>query len=223
MSKEVSPEALAALFLRSEELQTHIDKLRAAIVVPTKHRNVLTRLMAEVSLEHWQGQRLLLRQGMHLTGFALVRMQFETVVRAIWIQACADDAWLTSFVSPQQIDQLAEPAASPQVDVMLSAMERTGPAHMATMLRQLKTAAWKPMHSYVHGGIRPINQALAGVTNYQVSAVLRNANGLALMATNAMTVAAEDPVFRGALGRLQQKFLDSLPPLNPGPPTPTTA
>ncbi len=167
--------------------------------------------MGVVSLEHWGAQRLLLREGLCVTGFALVRLQFEAVVRAIWILECAKDEWLERFVAPMADGQLEEPVLGPPVPAMLSAIVMTAPV-IAGMLSQLKDGAWAPMHSYVHGGVRPIAHTLAGATYYQVSAVLRNANGLGLMAVNAMTVAFQDPRLGGFVAHLQRTYGDCLPP-----------
>jgi len=84
--------------------------------------------------------------------------------------------------------QLEEPVLGPPVPAMLSAIATRAPV-IALMLSQLKDGAWEPIHSYVHGGVRPIAHSLVGTTHYQVSAVLRNANGLGLLAVNAMTIA----------------------------------
>ena len=136
--------------------------------------------------------------------FALVRLQFEAVVRAIWILECAKADWLERFVTPMADGQLEEPVLGPPVPAMLSAIATKAPV-IAGMLSQLKEGAWEPMHSYVHGGVRPIAHSLAGTTHYQVSAVLRNANGLGLLAVNAMTIAFQDPRLGGFVARLSAR------------------
>lgn len=199
------------LFKRSDALQTAASVGLAHAVPQATPRTMLTASIGAVSLEHWAAQRILLRQGLHVTGFALVRLQFEAAVRSIWILECAKDDWLERFMTPVADQQLEEPVLGPPVPAMLAAIQKRAPS-IAGMLSQLKEGAWAPMNSYVHGGVRPIAHSLVGTTDYQVSAVLRNANGLGLLALNAMTIAFQDPRFRGLVGRLQTEYRDCLPP-----------
>jgi hypothetical protein len=202
------------LFERSDSLQTAAGAGLAQAVPPSTRKEFLATSIGAVSLEHWGAQRLLLREGLYVTGFALVRLQFEAVVRAIWILECAKADWLERFATPMADGQLEEPVLGPPVPAMLSAIATKAPV-IAGMLSQLKEGAWEPMHSYVHGGVRPIAHSLAGTTHYQVSAVLRNANGLGLLAVNAMTIAFQDPRLGGFVARLQREYGDCLPPPKP--------
>ena len=88
----------------------------------------------------------MLREGLYITGFALVRLQFEAVVRAIWILECAKDDWVKRFVTPMADGQLEEPVQGPPVPAMLSAIAMKAPV-IAGMLSQLKEHTWEPMHS----------------------------------------------------------------------------
>jgi len=214
--KEGDGVELARLFEQSNAFQNAAAAVLEHAAAPTTRRGFLALGFGAVSLEHWASQRLLLAEGLHVTGFALVRLQFEAIIRTIWILECADDAWLARFVEPMPDGQLEEPVLGPSVPNMLAVMAAKLP-QIAGMLAELKGGAWAPMHSYVHGGVRPIVQSLAGVTAYQVSAVLRNANGLGLLAMNAMAIASGDPTLQGAIRQLQLDFLDCLPPLKQQP------
>jgi hypothetical protein len=99
---------------------------------------------------------------------------------------------------------------------MLSAIETKVPL-IAGMLAQLKDGSWEPMHSYVHGGVRSVAQSLAGTTHYQVASVLRNANGLGLIAVNAITRGLQDVRLLGFVAHLQREYGDCLPPPMPPP------
>jgi hypothetical protein len=79
------------LFERSDALQTAASASLAQAIPPSTRKGFLATSISAVSLEHWRAQRLLLREGLYVTGFALVRLQFEAVVRAIWILECAKD------------------------------------------------------------------------------------------------------------------------------------
>ena len=211
---DAGQDEVVRLFDRSDALHEAAGQVLAQTGPPPDRRAFLAISFAVVSLEHWGAQRILLREGLNVSGFAMVRLQFEATIRAVWTLECAKDDWLERFSAPVPEGQLEEPVLGPPVEAMLSTIAKKAPV-IARMLQQLKDGAWVPMHSYVHGGARPIVQALVGTSLYQISAVLRNANGLALIAINAITRACRDATLGGQVAKLQREHMDCLPPPKP--------
>lgn len=208
----VRPPSVPRLLALSDELQAEVAAaVGGSGVAPSSRRAQLVALYADVAFEHWASQRLLLRANFDVTAFALVRLQFEAVARTTWLVECASEAWIDSFTAPQGEGTLKEPAPSPSVPDMLAALAATAPV-VSGMLAQLKAGAWLPMNSYVHSGARSVAHAAAGSTLAQVSAVLRNANGLGLITLNALAVASQAPSLHGETARLQQAYRACLPP-----------
>jgi len=56
---------------------------------------------AALSFERWGAQRLLLAERLELSGLALVRVHFETTIRAFSILECASENWLEAFTAPR--------------------------------------------------------------------------------------------------------------------------
>jgi hypothetical protein len=183
---------------------------------PRSQQTLLTMTLCDLALEFWSSQRLLIGAGRHAAAMALVRLQFEAVVRAIWMHHGASEEWLTRFTAPMAPEQLAEPVLGPNVDAMLLTIGRTAPPFIAQMLGELKSASWQPMNSYVHGGIRAIGQTLAGSTPHQLVSVLRNGNGLALLTANLLVVAHADPRLVGLIRAIQARHGECMPPPRPG-------
>ena len=208
-------ESVNRMLEKSAALNERLADLFAAPRPPQSPRELLTVAMCSVAMEHWFSQRLLIEAGCHTTAMALVRLQFEFVVRAIWMHHGATDKWIEAFTSPMQPGQLSEPILGPGVEPMLETIARTAPAQIGAMLQQLKAGAWQPMHSYVHGGVRSVAQTLAGATPYQLTSVLRNANGLAMLAANLLMIVENDSSKAGRIREIQIANLDCLPPLNP--------
>lgn len=208
-------EALADLLDQSERLEGDLAPLLAHPRRPPSRRALLTLALCDVALEFRMAQRLLIRAGMHTAALALVRLHFEATVRAIWFHHGASDEWLERFAAPMTPGQLAEPVLGPNVDAMLQTLAKTAPPFLAQTLGGFKAATWQPMNSYVHGGIRPVVQSLAGCTPQQLVGVLQNANGMALMTANLLVVALQDPALAGRIGPIQQAHRACLPPMQP--------
>lgn len=203
---------------QSERFERDLVELLAHPRRPASRRALLTLALCDVSAEFWQAQRLLIRSGMHTAALALVRLHFESTVRAIWLFHGASDEWLDRFAAPMDPGQIAEPVLGPNVDAMLLTLAKSAPPFLAQTLGAFKAATWQPMNSYVHGGIRPVVQSLAGCTPQQLIGVLRNGNGMALMTANLLVVALQDPSLAGRIGTIQQAHRSCLPPMQrPGP------
>lgn len=99
------------------------------------------------------------------------------------------------------------------MDDMLAAISRNAPGSVGRMLGELKAGAWKPLNSYVHGGIHPLTQHHRGYSKEYALQTLRNSNGLATMAAMLLAVMSGQPDITAAIRDTQLEHLDCLPPL----------
>lgn len=207
-------DSLARMLELSEVLQADLAPLFEHPRTPRDRRALLTLALCDVAMEFWSSQRLLIATGRDNAAMVFVRVHFEAVVRAIWLHHGATEEWLERFVAPMAPGQLSEPVLGPNVDAMLQTIARTAPGFLARMLGALKTASWQPMNSYVHAGVRPIVQGLAGAPPHQLESVLRNGNGLALLTANLLVVALGDPALAGKIRHIQAANLECMPPID---------
>jgi hypothetical protein len=163
------------------------------------------------ALEHATSQRALLGIGNNGTALALVRLHFETVVRAIWVQQGAKDDWLEQFTSPIALGDLSEPQIGPPIPSMLDTIEVKN-RNAAQELRRLN-ATVKVMHSFVHGGSHLVVHALRGYPPDKLVDVLRNRNLLTLMLCDTMVMAGNKPELQGTFDRLAKIHSGCMPPL----------
>jgi hypothetical protein len=94
---------------------------------------------------------------------------------------------------------------------MLATIRETHPRWVSEALTALKDATWKPMHSYVHGGIRPVVQVISGCPDEKQIAVVKNANGFLLFASNVRQICCGST--SGLLMAVQARFAGCLPPM----------
>ena len=122
------------------------------------------------------------------------------------------DGWVAKNEGLLAAGTLNEPQA-PSMDDMLVAISRNAPESVGRMLRELKAGAWKPLNSYVHGGIHPLTQHHRGYSNEYAHQTLQNANGLATMAAMLLAVMSGKPDITALIRETQLEHLDCLPPL----------
>ena len=203
---------LSQLLDDSAQLHNALEMLWSAIEPPPSPRGMVVAGYCSIVREHVLSQHHLLALGHCVTAMTLVRPTFEALVRAIWCLDGASDQWVAQFLSPlgPERDPADETIKGPPVESMLEAIRRRHPAFVHGALAGLKDATWKPMHSYVHGGVRPVLQSLQGCPEAQCCAVAINANGFAMFSTNVLVIAGDGP--RQLLPEIQHRFAACLPP-----------
>lgn len=173
-------------------------------------RQIIAMAFCKAALEHAVGQRLLIGSGQHGTALALIRLHFETTIRAAWACFGAKDDWLKAFAEPVPPGSFKEPTLGPPLPSMLDAIEPSAP-DIAQEGRRLN-ATIKAMHSFVHGGAHLVVHALRGYPPSNLIDVLKNRNLLLVMLSNVIVATAGDAKFNGAVGRIMRAHANVMPP-----------
>lgn len=211
--EQQTPEGYARLgrFLDGcEALDRDVERLLHAGWNTSSARHVVTMGFCRASFEHAVSQRVLIGTGQHGTALALMRLHFETTVRAAWVLLAAKDEWISKFTEPVQDGSLKEPSMGPPIPSMLDAVEFVA-SDMAAEGRRLYETV-KVMHSFVHGGAHLVVYALRGYPSDKLIDVLRNRNLLCLMLCNVIVVASGRTDLVGSVGRLSRAHADAMPP-----------
>jgi len=175
-------------------------------------RELAVRGFGNIVRQHAIAQWVLIQRELDVSATALVRPTYEALLRAIWALRGAEDTWISDFFSPREeaIKSDAETRMGPDVARMLAVIELNHPKDIYQPLIALKGATWRAMHSYVHGGIRPVVQTFVEFPAREAGSLLINANGMLVLATNAVRMASglDSPMLPG----LQEQYADCLPP-----------
>jgi hypothetical protein len=133
------------LTTRGAEIRKRLWDLLERHAYPDDERSVWVAGCIAVALEHHEAISLLINRQLTGSAFALVRPMVETVVRAHWINAVAND------------DQVAQAREDKNVFPSMSKMgEAVGKAYGDDELFQRFTSEWGAMCSYTHSGARQI-------------------------------------------------------------------
>lgn len=178
--------SLAPILEQTWLLHQDLAHLWEEVPEPGSRRALAVRGFCEIVRQHTISQAMLAGAGLDVSATTLVRPAFEALVRAIWCMRGAKDEWVESFLTPtaEVVGSDAETVIGPGVQKMLDELRPHHPAYIHQELVRLKEVTWRAMHSYVHGGIRPVMQATLGFQEHEVAGVVTNANGMLLTATN---------------------------------------
>jgi hypothetical protein len=195
----------------THSLQCAIGVLWDELPEPSSLRELAVRGFANIVRQHAIAQWVLVQRELDVSATALVRPTYEALLRVIWTLRGADDTWIEGFFSPKKeaLESDGETRKGPDVAAMLAVIARHHPAEIYQPLLDLKEATWRAMHSYVHGGIRPFVQSFVAFPPKEAASLLINANGMLILATNAVRVAHGLP--SPMLSVLQEQYADCLP------------
>jgi hypothetical protein len=211
--RDMPPRSLRPILEQTTLFHVELFALWDDLPAPDSRRSLLVAGYCEIVRQHAVAQALLADAEIDVSATTLVRPAFEALLRAMWCMAGADDAWIAKFLSPnpEAVTSDAETEMGPPVRKMLDDIAKHHPAEIHRRLVALKERTWRAMHSYVHGGIRPLVQGLSGFREHEVAGVVVNANGMLLMATNLLRMSRM--VRSPQLPDLQRRHASCLPPV----------
>jgi hypothetical protein len=182
-------EDVAKTLASGKSLVNWIVTRQNGLQVKSDGRARIPASLLDLTLEHHAGIVLLVNSFVYASAFALVRVMFESFVRAVWLQLCATPLQLETFIEKDTFDL--------HIGDMIDEIEKHE-YFQDKVLSRLKKNAWKAMNGYTHGGLHQIARRMKSGSiqpNYEseeVIEVLKMSGFLALMATLQIARLAEN-------------------------------
>ncbi len=198
-----------------EDSEAFADELLELIDIPLVDdslRVAVAYTACSLALEHWHAVRLLLQAGLLPSALVAHRIQFEALLRSIWLLHCATESDVGKLT--ERLDLESEQAAKniAQANDMMTSIAKSAPAEAYAALARFKDNSWKALNSYVHVGIHPIRRHAEGYPSELAHAALCNANGLAVLCgMQAVVLGGLQPLQQEIL-RLAAKHPNCMPP-----------
>jgi hypothetical protein len=156
--------------------------------LPNNAKSALIADTFEIVLEHSIAINLLISQTLITTALAVFRLQYDALVREVWLLYAASDL---------EIEKLSVPLSSesaqsinnwiPSTNEMLKQLELKAPAGLYRLLDEFKNYSSKALNSFVHTGIHAIARKKEGFYSGMVILVLKQSNNLVNMAALALS------------------------------------
>jgi hypothetical protein len=200
-SVELDEAAWAILSPEAYELYDDSEKIAAACSA------------CEVSVEHGRALRLLISGGFGATAASVMRMQFEALVRAMWLFYAASDAAVAKVQAPLGLESEKAAGSLPMLAAMIKELDGKAPQPAVEMVNQFKTTMMGALNSFVHGGIHPLQRHRNGFPEVLAEQVLRNSNGLFTMAAMMLAIFTGDERVIAPMRTIQRDFAECLPEL----------
>lgn len=210
---------LEQILRRSDELDDTIIQLLGG--ESYQQANNTERLSASasaavVSIEHARALRCLIGVAHLPSAIALLRLQFETLTRAVWLLYAATESEVGLVSAPLSVDSEKEATRLLGLSKMLTALGAS--THVSAvaptaMLNQLKKTSLHALNSFIHGGIHPLQRHRSGYPDSLVIQALECSNGLLTMSGMILAVLSGDQILAIRMNRVHVGFEDCITPI----------
>jgi hypothetical protein len=101
-----------------------------------------------VTIDHAQGIRILLDKGAYPSAAALMRVVFETYIRAMWLRECANEKQVETFINKDKV--VSTEGKSIHFKDLVKAVEASH--NLPAYLSEIQANVWSGLNSLTHGG-----------------------------------------------------------------------
>lgn len=214
--KHITPDKLEHTLARSLALHEAVQELTECFEPYPELHFELAFQSALLSMEHATAALVLVQNDMEASGMALLRPQFESLVRAFWLMYAASETHVEKLSMPLTIETARRGDDLPMLSEMLKRLEGVpgAPAHIVTQLQEYKEVTWKALNSFTHGGIHPLSKFVTGYPPKLVFDTLCNSNGIFMMAAQLLCITTGIPENQFHWRKLVDEFADCFRPVN---------
>ncbi|WP_368206568.1 hypothetical protein [Aeromonas sp. s5] len=167
--------------------------------------------MCSLAFEHAESAKMLISAGNLTSATGLVRLQYEALVRAMWLLYAATDTDVLKLTSELTQETADKANRLPMLSEMLAKLQGKAPQEPLDMLREFKEYSWKPLSSFIHGGIHAIHRHSKGYPPPLLAQTVRISNGVSIMVGMLLVILHGGGEQVGKIPLIQREFADCLP------------
>lgn len=203
------------LLARSVVLEDRLASFLALPLLDGTSRFRAARSLASQGFEHAQSVKHLVAAGLYTSAAALLRVQYESLVRALWALYVASDNQAELMLAELTEETAKQASKIPMLSQMLEAIGEKAPHAPVAHLKEFKHYSWRPLSSFVHGGIHAVNRHGKGFPLELILMQIRHSNGLLGIAGNLLLILAGVTPEAGKMAGIHAEFKDCFPPAEP--------
>ena len=166
------------LFQRSLDLEERVVNILRQPLYDTSDRVRVSHIMCSVSLEHSASFKILLSSQNFTSAIGLLRLQFESYVRGLWILYAASEIALSKLAVELTHDSAKKANKIPMLGEMIKQLEVKAQKNAVDPILEFREHQWQPLSSYVHGGLHAIDRHSKGYPLPLIYQALKSSNGL---------------------------------------------
>lgn len=166
-----------------------------------------------LSFEHGLSSLKLISDGFASSGFALMRPQYESLIRGFWLMHADTEVWFNKLaragkIGPNEISKLE----TPMIADMLKALEKSdAPAHILGQLNDFRGVNNSSFNSFTHSGLISLISNGIGYEPKLIYDALRNCNAVAAINMQMLSILTGYEEAMEPVRTMHHHFVDCLP------------
>ncbi len=148
-----STEQVHAELKDAQNLVSWIVEKIDGVEIKGEHRHRVPGQLYDLAIEHHAGIIALMSARVYGSAFALVRCEFECLIRGLWLHYCATDEQLNGFVEKDEI--------ALTFGKLIEEIEEVD-GFEDGLFSSVKDSSWSAMNGYTHGGIHQVSRRMVG-------------------------------------------------------------
>jgi hypothetical protein len=196
------------LLARSAVLEDRLTGFFSLPVANTSNRLQATKALASLGFEHAKSLKYLVAARLYTSATALLRVQYESLVRALWVLYVSTDSQAELMLAELTPETAKQSGKIPMLSQMLVEIEEKAPHAPVSHLKEFKHYSWRPLSSFVHGGIHAVNRHEKGFPIDLVRTQILHSNGLLCIAGNLLLILAGVPPEAKNMAGIYAEFKD---------------
>lgn len=207
---------LNKILMESAKLDERLQEFLLPGDLADPERERCSAVLCGVAFEHAESVKILLASGNFTSATGLVRLQYEVLVRAMWIFYAASDLVVGKMMADLTAESARVANNLPMMSEMLDSLVGKAPKEATDMLLEFKEYSWKPLSSFVHGGIHAVERHGKGYPLPLLIQTLRASNGVSIMAAMLLIILSGNPAHVGRILSIQTEYDGCLPAIKKG-------
>lgn len=217
MTAHADPVDIDALLEQSAAFEQAIQECfpdSGFVLTGDSPRHQLVATACVLCIEHASVLRAAFAIGSPNSGSAVLRLQYEALLRAAWLMYAASPTQLEKLATT--LDLEAEQAAKklPGYLDMLDAVAKAAPAGLSASLAEFNQCSRHALNSFVHSGIHPLHRARSGYPAVMGATVVRFSNALMHFAYRLLASLSGSQRRMDNVTRVYSSFLECVPMAN---------
>ena len=214
MNETAEPARIDTLLERSEALEGAISACFPEVgfvLAVANQRHELVATACVLCIEHASVLRAAFAVAAPNSGSAVLRLQYEALLRAAWLLFAATPAHVEKL--GRTLDLEAEQAAKnlPGYMEMLDAVVKKAPQGLSAPIAEFNQYSRHALNSFVHSGIHPLRRVREGYPVEMAATVVRFSNGLMHFAYRMLASLSGSQRRMDRVTHLFKEFTDCVP------------
>ncbi|MCZ8254513.1 MAG: hypothetical protein O9327_02375 [Polaromonas sp.] len=203
---------VAERLARTESMLTAMqDAMGDLQVNPQDLRATVTFDALLITMQHGDAIRILISADLGPSAIGVLRMQYESLLRAVWALFAASESSLAKLAAPLTPGTLKAAKNMGMPQDLLEAVEASpAPADIKRNLREFRTSSWDVLNSSIHAGLHALRRS-EGALPQELLTTLIMANALTYTTIALMTIVGGQANRQRELNVIAVSFPDCMP------------